>query len=139
MHMQIMKNNDYKDTFEDLQADFYHYMVTYGRITPKTSSDYVTRLKFLAAHYELNSSVTPEYIRHILEQEDIKRQGRNVYASRKSISDFSAGLNKFLQFINSDYHKLCRETIWTKEKAVTESPVLTETEKQTIILARIGQ
>lgn len=34
--------NDYQDTFEDLQADFYHYMVTYGGIAPKTSSDYVT-------------------------------------------------------------------------------------------------
>lgn len=131
--------NNYKDTFEDLQADFYHYMVTYGGIMPKTSSDYVARLKFLASYYNLNSSITKEYIRYILDQEDIKRQGRNVYASRKSISDFSAGLNKFFQFINSDYHKLYRETIWMKEKAVSESPVLTETEKQTIILSRIGQ
>ena len=129
----------YKDTFEDLQADFYHYMVTYGGIMPKTSSDYVTRLKFLSLYYNLNSSITKEYIHYILAQENIKRQDRKVYASRKSISDFSAGLNKFFQFINSDYHKLCRETIWTKEKAVNESPVLTETEKQTIILARIGQ
>ena len=128
-----------KDTFEDLQADFYHYMVTYGGITPKTSSDYVTRLKFLSYDYDLNSSITEEDIRHILEQEEVKRQRRSVYASRKSISDFSAGLKKFYQFIKSDYHQLCRETIWTKEQAVNESPALTETEKQTIILARVGQ
>ncbi|WP_296260874.1 HNH endonuclease signature motif containing protein [uncultured Phocaeicola sp.] len=131
--------NDYQDTFEDLQADFYHYMVTYGGITPKTSSDYVTRLKFLAATYDINSSLTEEHIQSILEQEETNRQNRNVYSSRKSISDFRSGLRKFLKFIQSDYHKLLQETIREKEKAIISSKKLTDTEKQTIISARIGQ
>ena len=133
-----MKKN-YQDTFEDLQADFYHYMVTYGGITPKTSGDYVTRLKFLASKYDINSSLTEEDIQSILGREETDRQKRNVYSSRKSISDFRSGLRKFLNFIQSDYHKLLQETIREKEKAVIESPKLSETEKQAIISARIGQ
>lgn len=104
-----MKKN-YQDTFEDLQADFYHYMVTYGGITPKTSGDYVTRLKFLASKYDINSSLTEEDIQSILGREETDRQKRNVYSSRKSISDFRSGLRKFLKFIQSDYHKLLQET-----------------------------
>ena len=90
------------EKYMDLQADFYHYMVELGGIAKKTSCDYVTRMKFLAHDYALDETLTQEKIDEILRQEDLKRQERTVYTSKKSLSDFRAGLNKFLAFVNSE-------------------------------------
>ena len=122
-----------------MQADFYHYMVKFGGIAKKTSGDYVTRMKFLAHDYSLDETLTKEKIDEILRQEDFKRQERSVYTSKKSLSDFRAGLNKFLAFINSDYHKRIADSIITEIKAVENDNTIKMTEKDSIVKSRIGQ
>lgn len=127
------------EKYTDLQADFYHYMVKFGGIAKKTSGDYVTRMKFLAHDYSLDETLTKEKIDEILRQEDFKRQERSVYTSKKSLSDFRAGLNKFLAFINSDYHKRIADSIITEIKAVENDNTIKMTEKDSIVKSRIGQ
>lgn len=127
------------EKYTDLQADFYHYMVKFGGIAKKTSGDYVTRMKFLAHDYSLDETLTKEKIDEILRQEDFKRQERSVYTSKKSLSDFRAGLNKFLAFINSDYHKRFADSIITEIKAVENDNTIKMTEKDSIVKSRIGQ
>ena len=127
------------EKYTDLQADFYHYMVKFGGIAKKTSGDYVTRMKFLAHDYSLDETLTKEKIDEILRQEDFKRQQRSVYTSKKSLSDFRAGLNKFLAFINSDYHKRIADSIITEIKAVENDNTIKMTEKDSIVKSRIGQ
>ncbi|MEQ2509509.1 HNH endonuclease signature motif containing protein [Segatella sinensis] len=127
------------EKYTDLQADFYHYMVKFGGIAKKTSGDYVTRMKFLAHDYSLDETLTKEKIDEILRQEDFKRQERSVYTSKKSQSDFRAGLNKFLAFINSDYHKRIADSIITEIKAVENDNTIKMTEKDSIVKSRIGQ
>lgn len=127
------------EKYTDLQADFYHYMVKFGGIAKKTSGDYVTRMKFLAHDYSLDETLTKEKIDEILRQEDFKRQERSVYTSKKSLSDFRAGLNKFLAFINSDYHKRIANSIITEIKAVENDNTIKMTEKDSIVKSRIGQ
>lgn len=127
------------EKYTDLQADFYHYMVKFGGIAKKTSGDYVTRMKFLAHDYSLDETLTKEKIDEILRQEDLKRQERSVYTSKKSLSDFRAGLNKFLSFINSDYHKRIADSIITEIKAVENDNTIKMTEKDSIVKSRIGQ
>lgn len=127
------------EKYTDLQADFYHYMVKFGGIAKKTSGDYVTRMKFLAHDYSLDETLTKEKIDEILRQEDLKRQERSVYTSKKSLSDFRAGLNKFLAFINSDYHKRIADSIITEIKAVENDNTIKMTEKNSIVKSRIGQ
>lgn len=127
------------EKYTDLQADFYHYMVKYGGIAKKTSGDYVTRMKFLAHDYSLDETLTKEKIDEILRQEDLKRQERTVYTSKKSLSDFRAGLNKFLAFINSDYHKRIADSIISEIKAVENDNTIKVTEKDSIVKSRIGQ
>lgn len=127
------------EKYTDLQADFYHYMVKFGGIAKKTSGDYVTRMKFLAHDYSLDETLTKEKIDEILRQEDFKRQERSVYTSKKSLSDFRAGLNKFLAFINSDYHKRIADSIITEIKAVENDNTIKITEKDSIVKSRIGQ
>lgn len=127
------------EKYTDLQADFYHYMVKFGGIAKKTSGDYVTRMKFLAHDYSLDETLTKEKIDEILRQEDFKRQERSVYTSKKSLSDFRAGLNRFLAFINSDYHKRIADSIITEIKAVENDNTIKMTEKDSIVKSRIGQ
>lgn len=127
------------EKYTDLQADFYHYMVKFGGIAKKTSGDYVTRMKFLAHDYSLDETLTKEKIDEILRQEDLKRQERSVYTSKKSLSDFRAGLNKFLAFINFDYHKRIADSIITEIKAVENDNTIKMTEKDSIVKSRIGQ
>ena len=127
------------EKYTDLQADFYHYMVKFGGIAKKTSGDYVKRFKFLAHDYSLDETLTKEKIDEILRQEDFKRQERSVYTSKKSLSDFRAGLNKFLAFINSDYHKRIADSIITEIKAVENDNTIKMTEKDSIVKSRIGQ
>ena len=127
------------EKYMDLQADFYHYMVEFGGIAKKTSCDYVTRMKFLAPDYALDETLTQEKIDEILRQEDLKRQERTVYTSKKSLSDFRAGLNKFLAFVNSDYHKRMEDSILTEIKAVENDNNIKATEKDSIVKSRIGQ
>ena len=127
------------EKYTDLQADFYHYMVKFGGIAKKTSGDYVTRMKFLAHDYSLDETLTKEKIDEILRQEDLKRQERTVYTSKKSLSDFRAGLNKFLAFINSDYYKRIADSIITEIKAVENDNTIKITEKNSIVKSRIGQ
>ena len=50
-----------KINFEELQADFYHYMINDGGITKKTSGDYVSRLKFLTKFYHIDENITKDY------------------------------------------------------------------------------
>ena len=127
------------EKYMDLQADFYHYMVELGGIAKKTSCDYVTRMKFLAPDYALDETLTQEKIDEILRQEDLKRQERTVYTSKKCLSDFRAGLNKFLAFVNSDYHKRMEDSILTEIKAVENDNNIKATEKDSIVKSRIGQ
>ena len=127
------------EKYMDLQADFYHYMVEFGGIAKKTSCDYVTRMKFLAHDYSLDETLTQEKIDEILRQEDLKRQERTVYTSKKSLSDFRAGLNKFLAFVNSDYHKRMEDSILIEIKAVENDNNIKATEKDSIVKSRIGQ
>ena len=125
--------------FDDYISDFYQYMVTEGGLAVKTSHDYISRLRFLAAQYELNDNLTESVVKEILNTEKEKRQYRDVYNSRKSISDFSAGLYKFLDFIKSDYHKRIEDSIISEIVRVEKSQSLKDTEKKAIVLSRIGQ
>ena len=95
----------YKHIFEEYQSEFYRFMILEGNIRHKTSKDYISRLNFLSEYYKLDDTITLEYIKDILAEEDKKRMHRDVYRTKKAMGDFSAGLKKFLSFINSNYHK----------------------------------
>ncbi len=99
----------------------------------------MTRMKFLAHDYSLDETLTKEKVDEILRQEDLKRQGRKVYSSKKSLSDFRAGLNMFLGFINSDYHKRITDSIIAEIRSIEKDNTINATEKDSIVKSRIGQ
>ena len=126
-------------TFQELEHDFLHYMLKFGGIARKTSHDYVSRMRFLAQSYELDSNITDDYVEHILNEEKKIYTERDRYNTIKSIGDFKAGLRKFLSFINSGYIQQQNETVLSEIKKVEEDTQLTSTERTQIIQSRIGQ
>ncbi|MCL1949521.1 MAG: HNH endonuclease [Turicibacter sp.] len=131
--------SNFENEFLDCQSDFYHYMVNFGNLAPKTSRDYLTRLKFLSQSYPINYSLTAEKITEILVQEDMKRLHRPKYSSKKSISDFRSGLNKFLKFVEFDYAANYEQEILQEVKRIENGDGFKKTEKDAIIKSRIGQ
>lgn len=125
--------------FRDYEADFYRYMVLYGNLAPKTSKDYISRLRFLSKNYPINETISEEFIDHIIETEKMIMSNRQNYTSAKAMSDFRSGLNKFLAFIKSDYYKNLSETLKDEIRKVKENKELTATERTSIIQSRIGQ
>lgn len=125
--------------FLNIQSDFYHYMVTEGGLTPKTSSDYISRLKFLSTTYRIDNTLNEESVEDILRKEEIRCTEREKYCTRKSISDFRSGLRKFLDFLKSDYRKRYDNSILSEIEKIKENQHLSVTEKESIILSRRGQ
>lgn len=125
--------------FQELENDFLHYMLKYGGIAKKTSHDYVSRMRFLAQFYELDSNITADYVEHIMNEEKKIYAERDRYNTTKSLGDLQAGLRKFLSFINSGYIQQQNETVLSEIKKVEENTQLTTTERTQIIQSRIGQ
>ena len=76
--------------------------------------------------------------RHI---DDLKKtmSDRDAYNSLKGIGDIASGLKKFLEYANSDYNKRLESSILNEEQKVKEDQGISQTEKESIIKARVGQ
>ena len=49
-----------KEKFEDLQLDFYRWMIDFGGIKPGTSQTYISKMKFLSDFYNLDFTISEE-------------------------------------------------------------------------------
>lgn len=125
--------------FRDYEPEFYRYMVLYGKLAPKTSKDYISRLRFLSQTYILDDTISEEYVDYIMKNENLIRLNRQKYATSKAMSDFHSGLTKFLAFINSTYYKDSSEILENEIRKVNENSNLTKTERTSIIQSRVGQ
>ncbi len=129
-----------KEQFEDLQLDFYRWMVDCGGIGSRSRSNYISWLKFLASSpYNIDLSITEEYINYILKKEDENRLGRELYSRKEDIGNFKSALRKFLRFVHSDYKKTNEDRVLAEIKNVENSKALLVTQKEAILKARIGQ
>lgn len=135
----MTENKGNSNTFDDLQADFYHYSTEFGRIMPRTSKNYLAWLKFLSAYYKIDKNISDEYIEHILSREDVAKEDRDIYSTKKDMTNFKSALRAFKNFAKSDYSKRYEDSIlYEIDKVKNDSQILT-TEKESIIKSRIGQ
>ena len=79
-------NSDAEKKFDDLLPEFYRYMITTGKIVPKTARDYISRLRFLSDKYNIDSKLTQTYINDILSTEEDARSLREIYSTKKAMS-----------------------------------------------------
>lgn len=125
-------------SFDDLQADFYHYLRTDGGLAKKTSADYVSRMRFIASLYSLDTTITTKRVEEIMRLENINRIGRKRYSTLHAMADLHSGLMKFLDFVQTSYYRQ-EEAIRHEIEEVKDSTSLTTTEKDAIVKSRIGQ
>lgn len=125
--------------FKELESSFYHYMVNDGGLMPKTSRDYIYRLRFLSSYYTLDKNISSQYIEEIIEKESILRADRKIYNSIKAIADFRSCLRKFLAFIDSNYNNKCAQEIEREIIKINNTINLSNTERDAIVKSRIGQ
>lgn len=128
-----------KEKFEDLQLDFYRWMIDFGGIKPGTSQTYISKMKFLSDFYNLDFTISEEYIDYILKNEDKNRVKRTRYSKPGAIGDFRAVLRKFLGFVNSNYEKKYADRVLAEIKEIEDSKTLPITDKEIILKARVGQ
>lgn len=127
------------NVFGDYESEFYRYMVTQGNLAPKTSRDYISRLRFLSQNYFLDENISEEYIDYIIETEKKNKLNRQKYTTSKAMTDFRSGLRKFLGFIKSSYYKELSDLELNEIHKVENNVELTSTERSSIIQSRIGQ
>lgn len=128
-----------KEKFEDLQLDFYHWMIDFGGVRQGTRNNYISWLKFLSEFYDIDYSITKEYIDFVIESENKNRIGRKQYSRSGDLSNFKSALRKFMGFVNSDYEKKYADRVLAEIKKIEDSKTLPITDKEIILKARVGQ
>jgi len=122
------------------QSDFFNYMVDMRLFkNKKTYYDYMTRLKYVSRMFRLDKSLTKEKVAEIIEELKRTRNERDHYNTLSGVSDIASGLNRFLEYVESDYRKQLDDSILSEEKRVQEDVMLSVTEKEAIIKSRVGQ
>ncbi len=121
-------------------SDFYHYLTDQGGVNPHSRTNYISWLKFLDEQgYALTELRTYGDIDDLLAI-DVKRQkDRIIYTKPNDIVNFKSALRKFLKFRLSDYARQQEDTIFSEIKKVQNDSVLSTTEREAIIKARVGQ
>ncbi|MCR5076902.1 MAG: HNH endonuclease [Prevotella sp.] len=127
------------NSFSEFESDFFHYMTGEGGLAVKTSHDYISRLRFLAQFYSLDEGINIQIIDNIMRKEDEERLNRKEYTSKKAMSDFHAGLVKFMAFIESGYSSKKYQQLEAELAKVRNDSSISVTERTAIIQARVGQ
>ena len=126
--------------FINEQSDFFNYMVDQHMFKNKqTYHDYITRLKYVSRMFKLDKSLTKEDVLGIVESLRQSMSERDRYNSASGVRDIASGLNKFLEYVNSDYRKQLDDSILREERCIQNSPQLAQTEKDSLIKSRLGQ
>ena len=107
-----------KEKFEDLQLDFYRWMIDFGGVRQGTRNNYISWLKFLSEFYDIDYSITKEYIDFVIESENKNRIGRKQYSRSGDLSNFKSALRKFMGFVNSDYEKKYADRVLAEIKKI---------------------
>lgn len=126
--------------FMNEESDFYNYMLDKALFKNKnTYHDYMTRLRYVSRFFRLDKFLTKKRVAEIVEELKRTMSKRQAYNSSRGVSDLASGLNRFLEYIESDYRKKLDDSILKDENEVKNNATLTPTEKEAIIKARVGQ
>ena len=130
----------FEQIFINEQSDFYSYLVDNQAFkSKKTCKDYITRLRYVAQFFKLDSTINEDYIKFIISDLKNTTAERDRYNTNKGISDISSALNKFLTYTKSDYKKTIHDSLIINEDEIEKSKAIKATEKEALIKARIGQ
>ncbi|MEI6138410.1 MAG: HNH endonuclease [Mariniphaga sp.] len=125
--------------FTEFESNFYQYLKKHGNISPRTSTNYISWLRFLSNDYSIDKDLDEVSIKGIIAQERVKKEFRSIYKSVKDLNNFSAALKKYITFMEFDFELKTEKTIENEILKIEVNTKLTATEKSILMLARIGQ
>ena len=126
-------------SFLDNMSDFYHWMAQFDEVNAKSRTNYISWLKFLSNNYDIDERISDESINEIIRSESGLLTSRPIYKNEKDLVNFKSALRKYKKFVDSNYVKIIEDTILSETKSIRDDNSITETEKEAIIRARIGQ
>jgi len=125
--------------FSDTESDFYQYLTFHGKVSPRTRTNYISWLRFLSKSHLINNDLDQESVRLILEQENNRRHLRTIYKKEKDIRNFYFALKKYIDFLSYNFSERQEAIINEELKKINFSTNLTATERETVLLSRLGQ
>lgn len=130
----------FEQYFINEQSDFYNYMIDQNMFkNRKTYRDYIIRLKYVSKFFRLDKSLNQEMVNDIVNHLKRTIPERDKYNSLRGVNDIVSGLNRFLEYVNSDYRKKLDDSILVEEQNIRKNVQLGTTEREALIKSRIGQ
>ncbi len=124
---------------EYFPADFYEYLTRFGNVNKHSRTNYMSWMAFLAKEHFIPQNLTDDEISKIIKLENERRLDRKIYRSEKDLSNFRSTLRKYREFLNFNLPEKKELEIEQKIDEVKKIQSITATEKESVILSRVGQ
>ena len=121
------------------EPEFFKFLSETENITKKTRTNYISWLRFLSQYHLVDDKISEFTILKIIEKEVSAKNKRNFYTKDKDISNFKSALNKYLKYVKGDFGTKIYFEIENKLDEIKNDKKISITEKQNLILSRIGQ
>lgn len=126
--------------FTEHLSEFYHYLTIQGGVNAHSRTNYISWLKFLDEQgYALTELRTFDDIDDLLTMDASRQSQRSIYTKPNDIVNFKSALRKYLKFRQSDFVHQQENTILSEINKVQNDAMLSITEREAIVKARVGQ
>lgn len=140
LRQETLTMNENQKLYSEWESDFYQYLSSReSGVNKHSCTNYIAWMKHLSRNYIINNEIDEATIDSIIESESRLQPTRAIYTKRRDLTNFRSCLRKFVQFIHSDYVEAQANLLDKAEQQVRESKIITATEKEAIIKARVGQ
>lgn len=138
--MERIIENDVTLYFANEETEFFQFMIDQGFFkNKKTYKDYIDRVRYVSSFFRIDRTFDDEKLKEIKQYLVETMETRDRYNSSHGIGDIMSGLRKFLVYAKSNYQSCIENDIKEKEDIIHNSIELSETEKEVLLKARIGQ
>jgi putative restriction endonuclease len=121
------------------EPEFYKFLTFDEKISKKVRTNYISWLRFLSQHHKINDELNFDKIDNIISTEEKRKNNRNFYTKDKDLSNFKSSLRKYSKYLNNDYSTKIENSIKNEEDDIKTNNKITNTEKESLILSRVGQ
>lgn len=121
------------------EPEFYKFLTFDEKISKKVRTNYISWLRFLSQHHKINDELSFDKIDNIISIEEKRKNERNFYTKDKDLSNFKSSLRKYSKYLNNDYSAKIEISIKKEEVEIKNNDKITITEKESLILSRVGQ
>jgi hypothetical protein len=121
------------------EPEFYKFLTFDEKISKKVRTNYISWLRFLSQNHKINDELNFDKIDNIISIEEKRKNERNFYTKDKDLSNFKSSLRKYSKYLNNDYSAKIEISIKKEEVEIKNNDKITVTEKESLILSRIGQ